>query len=58
MKVIKAVDVLYQGDNKMYHQPYTFIRWRKGDDWGRIRGLLSVADNVKEFNSANESVAP
>lgn len=58
MTVIKAFDVLYQGDNKMYHQPYTFIRWRKDDDWVRIRGLLSVADLVKEFNSANESVAP
>ena len=58
MTVIKAFDVLYQGDNKMYHQPYTFIRWRKGDEWVRIRGLLSVADLVKEFNSANESVAP
>lgn len=58
MKVIKAFDVLYQGDNKMYHQPYTFIRWRTDDEWVRIRGLLSVADLVKEFNSANEGVAP
>lgn len=48
----KAFDALYQGDNKMYHQPYTFIRWRKEGTWVRIRGLLSVADLVKEFTSA------
>ena len=48
----KAFDALYQGDNKMYHQPYTFIRWRKEEKWVRIRGLMSVADLVKEFRSA------
>lgn len=48
----RAFDALYQGDNKMYHQPYTFIRWRKEGKWVRIRGLLSVADLVKEFSSA------
>lgn len=48
----KAFDALYQGDNKMYHQPYTFIRWGREDKWVRIRGLMSVADLVKEFASA------
>lgn len=57
-KTAKSFDALYQGDNKMYHQPFTFIRWRKGDDWVRIRGLLSVADLVKEFSSSGKVTAP
>lgn len=47
--VIKAFDVLYQGDNKMYHQPYTFMRWSSKNKWVRIRGLMSVADLTREF---------
>lgn len=57
-KAAKSFDALYQGDNKMYHQPFTFIRWRKGDEWVRIRGLLSVSDLVKEFSSAEKVTAP
>jgi cytochrome oxidase Cu insertion factor (SCO1/SenC/PrrC family) len=52
-KVIKAFDVLYQGDNKMYHQPYTFIRWRAKDEWTRLRGLMSVAELTHEFKKAS-----
>lgn len=51
-KVIKAFDVLYQGDNKMYHQPYTFIRWSPESEWMRLRGLMSVAELTQEFASA------
>lgn len=50
--VIKEFDVLYQGDNKMYHQPYTFIRWPNEQKWVRLRGLMSVSDLVKEFDRA------
>mgnify|MGYP001578312625 CR=1 FL=1 len=56
--VAKSFDALYQGDNKMYHQPFTFIRWRKDGEWVRIRGLLSVADLVTEFSSARKVEAP
>jgi cytochrome oxidase Cu insertion factor (SCO1/SenC/PrrC family) len=52
--VAKSFDALYQGDNKMYHQPYTFIRWRKDGEWVRIRGLMSVADLAAEFAAAGE----
>lgn len=52
-KVIKAFDVLYQGDNKMYHQPYTFIRWSAKDQWTRLRGLMSVAELTNEFKLAS-----
>ncbi len=55
MKATKAFDALYQGDNKMYHQPYTFIRWRTDDKWVRIRGLMSITDLVKEFSAARNS---
>lgn len=54
-KATKAFDALYQGDNKMYHQPYTFIRWRKGEEWVRIRGLMSITDLVKEFSAAKDA---
>lgn len=54
-KVTKSFDALNQGDNKMYHQPFTFIRWRKDGEWVRIRGLLSVADLVNEFSSAQKA---
>ena len=56
--VTKSFDALNQGDNKMYHQPFTFIRWRKDDAWVRIRGLLSVADLVNEFSTARKVEAP
>lgn len=52
-KVIRAFDVLYQGDNKMYHQPYTFIRWNAKDQWTRLRGLMSVAELMREFKMAS-----
>ncbi|OFW99213.1 MAG: hypothetical protein A3E78_12985 [Alphaproteobacteria bacterium RIFCSPHIGHO2_12_FULL_63_12] len=57
-KVTKSFDALNQGDNKMYHQPFTFIRWRKDGEWVRIRGLLSVADLVSEFSSARKVETP
>lgn len=56
--VTKSFDALNQGDNKMYHQPFTFIRWRKDGEWVRIRGLLSVADLVNEFSSARKVETP
>lgn len=51
-EVVKAFDALYQGDNKMYHQPYTFIRWREDGEWVRIRGLMGVSDLAAEFAKA------
>ncbi len=52
MKVVRAFDVLYEGDNKMYHQPYTFIRWSSDRPWTRIRGLVGVEELVEEFSAA------
>lgn len=56
-KIIKAFDVLYLGDNKMYHQPYTFIRWKPDDKWVRLRGLLSVSELTREFANAEPKTA-
>ena len=50
-KVMRSFDVLYQGDNKMYHQPYTFLRARSGDSWLRIEGFLTIDELVREYRS-------
>jgi len=51
-KVMRAFDVLYQGDNKMYHQPYTFLRARADAPWVRIDGILTVGELVKEYRAS------
>ncbi len=48
-KVIKAFGAYYQGDNKMYHQPYTYLRAKAGAAWVRLAGFPSDAELVKEF---------
>jgi protein SCO1 len=54
-KVLRAFDVLYRGDNKMYHQPYTFLRPRAGLPWIRIDGFLTVGELVQEYRTALRS---
>ncbi len=54
-KVMRAFDVLYQGDNKMYHQPYTFLRPRASSPWIKIDGLLTVNELIREYNAAFQS---
>jgi protein SCO1/2 len=49
---MRAFDVLYQGDNKMYHQPYTFLRARADAPWVRIDGILTVGELVKEYRAS------
>ena len=48
---LKAFDALNRGDNKMYHQPYTYIRARPGRPWTRIDGLISARNLVDEFRA-------
>ncbi len=52
MQVVRSFDALYEGDSKMYHQPYTFIRWSPEGQWTRIRGLIGVEELVEEFRAA------
>ena len=48
ISVRKAFDA-YAGDNKMRHQPLTFIRLSPGRPWLRLDGLTSVAQLVGEY---------
>ncbi len=54
-KVLRAFNVLYQGDNKMYHRPYTFLRARADTPWIRIDGFLTVNELVQEYRTALDS---
>lgn len=53
--VQKAFDAYYPGNNKMYHQPYTYLRGGDGKPWVKIDGLLGSAELVAEYGRA---VAP
>ena len=55
-KVMRSFDVLYQGDNKMYHQPYTFLRARPSAPWVRIDGFMTVRELVQEYRAALSSI--
>ncbi len=48
VSVRKAFDA-YAGDNKMRHQPLTFIRASPGRPWLRLDGLTSAAQLVGEY---------
>jgi protein SCO1/2 len=54
-KVQRAFDANYPGNNKMYHQPYTFMRPKGAKSWVRIDGLMSSADLVEEYRKLFES---
>ena len=48
--VQKAFDAYYTGNNKMYHQPYTYLRGGAGKPWVRIDGLLGSAELAAEYS--------
>jgi len=48
VSVRKAFDA-YPGDNKMRHQPLTFLRLSAGNPWVRLDGLTSAAQLVGEY---------
>ncbi len=54
-QVMRAFNVLYQSDNKMYHRPYTFLRARSDSPWIRIDGFLTVSELVAEYSEALHS---
>ena len=53
VSVRKAFDA-YPGDNKMRHQPLTFIRRSPGRPWLRLDGLMSAAQLVGEYERLAE----
>ncbi len=48
-QVMSAFDARYPGNNKMLHQPLTYIRPSPDRPWHRIEGLLGGNDLVAEF---------
>jgi protein SCO1/2 len=49
----KAFDA-YPGDNKMRHQPLTFMRLSPGRPWLRLDGLTSAAQLIGEYERLGE----
>jgi len=50
-RTMRAFDVLYAGDNKMYHQFNTFIRVPGREGWVRVDGSPSTAELVAEYRA-------
>jgi len=50
-RVIRAFDALFEANNKMYHEPYTYMRPRGAASWVRLNGLMSAGEMVAEYRS-------
>lgn len=48
-QTLNAFDAMYEGRNKMYHKPYTFMRFGGGSRWVRLRGLMGANQLVAEY---------
>lgn len=53
VSIRKAFDA-YPGDNKMRHEPLTFLRLSPGKPWVRLDGLTSAAQLVSEYERLTE----
>lgn len=49
MQVQKAFDAYYPGNNKMYHQPFTFLRTSNGGSWTRLEGFPGRDELTREY---------
>lgn len=47
--IVRAFDAIYEGNNKMYHEPYTYLRAAPGEPWVRINGLVSARTLLEEY---------
>lgn len=56
-KVLRSLEALYEGSNKMNHQPVTLISKNDSDDWLRIDGLIGTRVLVEEYRKLVESHA-
>ncbi|SDG51293.1 protein SCO1/2 [Limimonas halophila] len=52
-----AFNAKYGGKNKMYHEPYTYLRAADSDTWVRLNGLMSAGQLKTEFRKALETTA-
>ncbi|MDA3933955.1 MAG: SCO family protein [Gammaproteobacteria bacterium] len=50
--VLSAFNAMYDGQNKMNHKPYTFMRAAKTDTWVRLIGLPGASKLSEEYRSA------
>jgi len=50
-RTLNAFGAMYEGGNKMYHEPYTFIRPPEGKRWLRLVETLSAGELVAEYRS-------
>lgn len=57
-RVLTAFDARPLGDNKMFHQPYVFIRVAPDRLWLRLEGLMDGAQLVREFREATAHPPP
>lgn len=53
--VIRAFDAVFEANNKMYHEPYTYFRAPHSETWVRTNGLLSTQELVHEYTRALEA---
>lgn len=51
--VLGAFDARYEGENKMNHRPYTFMKGPNSPMWLRIDGLASASQIVEEWTNLN-----
>jgi len=49
--VLRSLDVLYEGSNKMNHQPVTLMVSHQAPDWVRIDGLIGSEVLVEQYRS-------
>ena len=54
-QVLKAFEAYYPGNNKMYHQPYTYLHAHQGAPWIKIDGIMNRAEMVAEYRLMLES---
>lgn len=59
-RTMNAFDAMYEGKNKMYHKPYTYMRPAGDGTWVRLTGLMGAQSLANEYrrvlSSAESSV--
>ncbi|MDT8438817.1 MAG: SCO family protein [Wenzhouxiangellaceae bacterium] len=53
-RVLRDLDALYEGDNKMNHQPVTLISNTAPSGWHRIDGLIGADTLVQQYRAVIE----
>lgn len=51
-RVLKAFGAALPANNKMFHQPYTFLHAGPGQPWRKLDGMLSLAELEGEYLAA------